>query len=76
MLEYTRFISHACRHVCCIGLTRMQNIMRYHGAKGNLSTSSTTVELEDKFDVLIDANDQLLERVVSKTLFLYILLQD
>ena len=45
--------------------------MRYHGAKGNLSTSSTTVELEDKFDVLIDANDQLLERVVSKTLFIY-----
>ena len=45
---------------------RMQNIMRYHGAKGNLSTSSTTVEIEDKFDVLIDVNDQILERVVSK----------
>ena len=40
--------------------------MRYHGAKGNLSTSSTTVEIEDKFDVLIDVNDQILERVVSK----------
>ena len=44
----------------------MQNIMRYHGAKGNLSTSSTAVEIEDKFDVLIDANDQILERVVGE----------
>ncbi len=44
----------------------VQNVMRYHGAKGNLSTSSTAVEIEDKFDVLIDANDQILERVVSQ----------
>ena len=39
--------------------------MRYHGIKGNLSTSSAAHELEDKFDVLVDANDQLLERAVS-----------
>ena len=38
--------------------------MRYHGAKGNLSTSSAATEVEEKFEVLIDANDQLLERVV------------
>ena len=48
---------------CCFSI---QNIMRYHGAKGNLSTSSAAVEIEDKFDVLIDANDQILERVVSR----------
>ena len=39
--------------------------MRYHGAKGNLSTSSEAMELDDKFDVLVDANDQVLECVVS-----------
>lgn len=43
----------------------MQNVMRYHGAKGNLSTSSNAVEIEDKFDVLTDVNDQILERVVG-----------
>ncbi|KAI0224766.1 Exosome component 10 [Lamellibrachia satsuma] len=41
----------------------IQQIMRYHGAKGNLSTSSEAVELDDKFDVLVDANDQVLEWV-------------
>ena len=45
----------------------IQQIMRYHGAKGNLSTSSEAVELDDKFDVLVDANDQVLEWVVSVT---------
>lgn len=39
--------------------------MHYHSAKGNLSSSSQAIEIEDKFDVLIDANDQLLEKVVS-----------
>ena len=39
--------------------------MRHHGAKGNLSTNSEAVETEDKFDVLVDANDQILERAVS-----------
>ena len=33
--------------------------------KGNLSTSSEAYELEEKFDVLVDVNDQLLERAVS-----------
>lgn len=41
--------------------------MRYHGLKGNLSGSSQAIELEDKFDVLVDANDQILERAVSKS---------
>ena len=39
--------------------------MRYHGARGNLTTSSEAMELDDKFDVLVDANDQVLECVVS-----------
>ena len=43
---------------------RVQKVMRYHGAKGNLSTNSEAVEIEDKFDVLVDANDQILERAV------------
>ena len=43
----------------------MQQIMRYHGIKGNLSSNSLARELEDKFDILVDANDQLLERAVN-----------
>ena len=40
--------------------------MRYHGVKGNLAGGhEDVIETEDKFDVLVDANDQLLERVVS-----------
>ncbi len=49
---------------CC----SIQKLMRYHGAKGNLSSTSATMELDERFDVLIDANDQLLERVVKKCL--------
>ncbi len=44
--------------------------MRYHGAKGNLSSDSATMELDERFDVLIDANDQLLERVVKQASFI------
>ena len=43
----------------------IQGLIRYHGMKGNLSTSSEAYELEEKFDVLVDVNDQLLERAVS-----------
>ena len=46
-------------------LDRVQNIMRYHHVKGNLGTSGdNAADLEDKFDLLMDANDQILERVV------------
>ena len=38
--------------------------MRYNGLRGNLATSSSAEELEEKFDVLVDVNDQLLERAV------------
>ncbi len=40
-------------------------MIRFHGAKGNVASTNETVELEDRFDVLVDANDQLLERIVS-----------
>ena len=39
-------------------------MMRYHGAKGNLTNASKATEIEEKFDILVDANDQLLEKVV------------
>ena len=46
----------------------IQNVIRYHGAKGNMLKNTEDMELEDKFDVLVDANDQLLERVVRKVI--------
>jgi hypothetical protein len=39
--------------------------LKYQSVKGNLTGGSSAVDLEDKFDVLIDANDQILERVVN-----------
>ncbi|XP_005101906.2 exosome component 10 isoform X2 [Aplysia californica] len=40
----------------------LQRILRHQNVKGNIRHGSTT-ELEDKFDILMDVNDQLLERV-------------
>lgn len=39
--------------------------MKFHGAKGNLLNRLEYPSVEDKFDILVDANDQLLERIVS-----------
>jgi len=39
--------------------------MRYHGARGSIAANSESVDVEDRFDVLVDANDQIMERVVS-----------
>ncbi|VDH93832.1 exosome complex exonuclease RRP6 [Mytilus galloprovincialis] len=44
-------------------LNIIQSILKYQSVKGNLTGNSSAVDLEDKFDVLIDANDQILERV-------------
>ena len=44
----------------------MQQVIRYHNAKGSLlaGQEGKEEEEEDKFDVLVDANDQLLEKAV------------
>jgi len=47
---------------------RIQSVMRYHGTRGSLAANSEMMDVEDRFDVLVDANDQLLERVVSAIL--------
>ena len=39
--------------------------MRYHGARGSIAVNNDLMDVEDRFDILVDANDQLLERVVS-----------
>jgi exosome complex exonuclease RRP6 len=44
-------------------LQLVQSVMRYHGARGSLSANSEQMDIDDRFDVLVDANDQLLERV-------------
>ena len=44
-------------------ITRIHHLFRYFGTRGNIK-SSRALEVEEKFDILVDANDQLLERVV------------
>lgn len=39
--------------------------MQYHGCRSNIKDRSKVTELEDKFDLLVDTNDVILERVVS-----------
>ncbi|KAK3105991.1 hypothetical protein FSP39_010385 [Pinctada imbricata] len=42
----------------------IQTLMRFHNVKGNLERSGHDAsDLEDKFDIIMDANDQILERV-------------
>ncbi|XP_021366504.1 exosome component 10-like [Mizuhopecten yessoensis] len=44
----------------------VQNVMQHQNVRGRLSHGSSDIlDLEDKFDVLTDANDQILERVGS-----------
>jgi len=40
--------------------------MQYHGCRSHLKDCSKATDLEDKFDMLVDSNDTILERVVSK----------
>ncbi|NXS55963.1 EXOSX protein, partial [Brachypteracias leptosomus] len=41
----------------------MSKVMEYHGCRSNLKDCSTVTELEDKFDMVVDSNDIILERV-------------
>ena len=42
----------------------IQKLLRHQGVRGGLRPGDTN-EIEEKFDVLLDVNDQLLERVVG-----------
>lgn len=44
----------------------MSQVMQYHGCRSLTKDSSKVTGLEDKFDMLVDSNDIILERVVSK----------
>ncbi|KAM9629964.1 exosome complex component 10 isoform 2-T2 [Morphnus guianensis] len=41
----------------------MSKVMQYHGCRSHMKDRSKVTELEDKFDVLVDSNDIILERV-------------
>ncbi|NXD79700.1 EXOSX protein, partial [Halcyon senegalensis] len=41
----------------------MSRVMQYHGCRSHMKDRSKVTELEDKFDMLVDANDVILERV-------------
>ncbi|XP_015264949.1 PREDICTED: exosome component 10 isoform X2 [Gekko japonicus] len=43
-------------------LNCMSRVMQYHGCRSHLRDRSKAMELEDKFDLLVDANDAILER--------------
>jgi len=51
--------------MCAVWTDRIQSVMRCHGARGSIAANNELMDVEDRFDVLVDANDQLLERVVS-----------
>ncbi|XP_064894082.1 exosome complex component 10 [Columba livia] len=41
----------------------MSKVMQYHGCRSRMKDHSKVTELEDKFDMLVDSNDVILERV-------------
>ncbi|NWW48453.1 EXOSX protein, partial [Pedionomus torquatus] len=41
----------------------MSKVMQYHGCRSYVKDRSKVTELEDKFDMLVDSNDVILERV-------------
>ena len=43
----------------------IQSILKHQNVKVNLGTSGGAADIEDKLDLLMDANDQILERAVS-----------
>ncbi|XP_021574143.1 exosome component 10 [Carlito syrichta] len=45
------------------GRQPMSRVMQYHGCRSNIKDRSKVTELEDKFDLLVDTNDVILERV-------------
>jgi hypothetical protein len=49
----------------------MQLVMRHQNVKGAITGSDHAMEIDDQFDVMIDANDQILERVVNTENFLW-----
>ncbi|XP_055515423.1 exosome component 10 [Leucoraja erinacea] len=44
-------------------LTCMSQLMQFHNCRSNIRGQNKVTELEDKFDLLVDANDVILERV-------------
>ncbi|XP_025929837.1 exosome component 10 [Apteryx rowi] len=41
----------------------MSKVMQYHGCRSHIKDRKKVTELEDKFDMLVDSNDVILERV-------------
>jgi hypothetical protein len=53
--------SSICINTISLPLFSVSKVMQSSGIKGNIMTR----DLEEKFELLLDANDTLLERVVS-----------
>lgn len=48
----------------------MQELVWHEGVKGNFTPGNSNIDVEDRYDVLVDANDQILERVVSDLVYI------
>lgn len=69
--SYLSFIAEKDYHCCAVYwnvyfvyVHRMQRIFRHHGIKGNLADDDELDDVGEKFDIVTDANDHILEKVV------------
>lgn len=49
---------------------RTENILRYHGIGGGIFSGDEGMDVDDRFNILVDANIELCERVVSNLISL------
>jgi exosome complex exonuclease RRP6 len=52
----------------------MSNIMQHHGCRSHIRDNNKLTGLEDKFDLLVDSNDVILEKVVCSLCSLLLVL--
>lgn len=52
------------RFWCCLFLFSMSQLMQHHGCRSHLRDRSKLTGLEECFDMVVDSNDVILEKVV------------
>lgn len=60
-----RFLSQIYCKYCFIFYCRIQSLLKHENVKINLGSAGGATDIEDKLDMLMDANDQILEKVVN-----------
>ena len=49
----------------------MSQIMQHHGCRAHMRDRNKLTGLEDRFDLVVDSNDVILEKVVCRTFIIY-----